>query len=303
MMQISEKHRKEYDSFGPWILEIKNNENVPDLFMEDFVYDDTIELAFIVPRNVERRNTQPGVNLYDFLVAIYANSILILQRVDEHVESRELPRSGIIAVGQLFNLLHGELLIYLLGETVIIPFNTVSETVINSAVNLLRRSRMIVPLEDVSTGVTENEEMSTLFQNLLRSAGMAESLAFLAHQKKKWVTLRQSHWYDCILKWVPRMVQESMFLAAQAELIIIQRVPHIMYYKNSSYGYTKTYIPFSNITTISSVKNQRLQGIDSLLIGIGNREFVLQVDQRFLSEAGQPLTRIIPSVGSVYASD
>ena len=300
MMQLAEKHRKEYDSFGPWMWEIKNNDDIPDLFLNDFTYSDSIEIAFKIPRNVERRDTRPGADLYDCIVAIYVDSVLILQRVNTHVERREVMRRDILAVGRFSDLLYGEFFLYLPDTTISIPFNTVSENIIAIAIHLLRASHLDGSRSAPDGNEEQSGELSILFQNLLQYARKEESLRFLAHQRPIRVIRQKNHWYDYILSWFPRRIQESLFLAASQELILIQRIPQIVYDLNDRFGYMQTYIPFCNVTAIERVQNPVYQGIDTLSLCFGNQKLIAQVERHFLGSAGQALTALIPVRENLY---
>jgi len=55
-MDKSQKHKREYDMFGPWIFQIESADDVPDAFEPYFRYDETVEFAIKIPHHVERRN-------------------------------------------------------------------------------------------------------------------------------------------------------------------------------------------------------------------------------------------------------
>jgi len=299
MKVITEKHRKEYDAFGPWIREIQNNDEVPDLFLKDFAHDSSVELAIKVPRHIERRETEPGVNLYDYLVALYPDSLLILKRVDTFVERREVARCDVIGVSHLHELLRGELLIHLCDETICLPFNSVSEKIIENMVRKLRPPSHAASQRESPERGEPFGEMSILFKNLLHNDRLEEPLAFLAHQRINRVTLRLIHWYDRILACLPRRVQESLYLDAGRDLMIIQQIPQIVYYNSCCYGYMKTYIPLRSITAIGSTPHPRFEGVETLSIHAGNREFTAQVEQGFLEAAGPEFDRVVSQSSSI----
>ena len=46
---------KEYREFGPWILEIKSADDVPDLFINYYTFSSSVECALKIPIPLDRR--------------------------------------------------------------------------------------------------------------------------------------------------------------------------------------------------------------------------------------------------------
>ena len=61
----------EYNAFGPWVYEIDDAHPLPPLFASCFTDNDEAILKIKVPREIERRNAAPGMELYDFVIALY----------------------------------------------------------------------------------------------------------------------------------------------------------------------------------------------------------------------------------------
>lgn len=287
MVQTAEKHKKEYDEFGPWIWIVENDEEIPDLFLDHFTYDDTVQLAFKIPRNIERRTVRPGANLYDFLIVIYPESLHVLRQVDTRVERTTVSLDEITAIGRVTDLLHGELLLYLPEGAVMIPFNTVSDDIVDRAVELIRRRNRGDAAENMPSASESEyaEKMSMLFRNLLNQARERESIALLAHQRSISTTLRSTTWYARLVALFHRTLQESAFLSTPTELIVFQRIPQIVWSRKGHYGYMQTYIRRRAITSIESAQNPRVQGVDTLSIRTGTTEFACQVGHGFSVEA------------------
>ena len=60
----------EYNAFGPWAYEISDKYPLPRLFAPYFAADDNAVLKINIPRETERRNASPGMDLYDYVVAL-----------------------------------------------------------------------------------------------------------------------------------------------------------------------------------------------------------------------------------------
>ena len=53
----------EYNAFGPWAYEISDKYPLPRLFAPYFAADDNAVLKIKIPREIERRNASPGMDL------------------------------------------------------------------------------------------------------------------------------------------------------------------------------------------------------------------------------------------------
>ena len=80
----------EYDRFGPWIIEISPDDPAPPLFVPFLDRTEEPRLSLKVPRQIERRRAHPGMDLYDYVVNLYEEDMLILMRVGPEVEARAL---------------------------------------------------------------------------------------------------------------------------------------------------------------------------------------------------------------------
>ena len=97
----------EWDAFGPWILPVTREEDVPRAFRSyPFGFDERGRILK-VPRNIERRDASPGMHLYDQMLITDRDRLTILTRVDDgHAVSR-VPSASIVAVEFGTELLQG----------------------------------------------------------------------------------------------------------------------------------------------------------------------------------------------------
>ncbi|RKX93863.1 MAG: hypothetical protein DRP59_01775 [Spirochaetes bacterium] len=59
----------EYDRFGPCIVEISEEDPFPPLFLPYLKGDESSLFSIKIPRREERRNLEPGMNLYDYVLS------------------------------------------------------------------------------------------------------------------------------------------------------------------------------------------------------------------------------------------
>jgi len=102
----------EWDAFGPWILPVTSEEDVPRAFRGyPFAFDQPARILK-VPRNVEQRDASPGMHLYDQMLIPEQDRLTILRRVDDGHTVSVVPSATIAAVEFGTELLQGWIAIH-----------------------------------------------------------------------------------------------------------------------------------------------------------------------------------------------
>lgn len=285
-----DKYQREYDAFGPWIWPIAEEEEIPDLYLPHFRLNDTVEMAFKVPRNIERRNAQPRMDLYDSLVALDADSILILERDIEGkgVHSRRVGYEEVVAVGKLVDLLYGELLLHLADGTVTVTFNTVSEELIDDAVALLldkqrgnRTTSRRLRVESAASKWQE-DELSTLYRNLVNQERGRGPVEVLAYQATVSVEKREKGPLDRLLDLVvPARLQECIFLAGEREVIVYHRIPRLLRSGSGHYGYVRTCLPWARLSGVEREEHNTYEELHTVSLTSDGRTLEYSVTSTF----------------------
>ena len=129
---------REYDRFGPWAVEISEQDPTPSLF-EPFVTRREVPLLSLkIPRHVERRDARPGMDLYDYLVSLYRDELVVLRRVDREVRSTTCRLDDVRLLRVTRCLLRGSLHLGLPDGPIDLPYNTVSDALMLRLVALIR---------------------------------------------------------------------------------------------------------------------------------------------------------------------
>jgi len=279
---ISQKQKREYDLFGPWVLEIESFEDVPEAFVSAVSLTEATELAFKVPRRIERRNARPGDDLYDYLVTLDGEGISAHRRTSPGVDSQRVGYGRIVAVKTLYDLLHGELTLITEDETIHIPFNTVSEDVIHHAVEIIR-SHLRGSALSVPPAAVNPEEMIYLYRGLLHREESYEAAAPVAYQPPRSVVKREPTVLDRLLDVVKRPTLRALLVIVSGhDLIVYRGEPPVTRFGRGNYGYSRTITP-RPVEGVSTEREPVYSDCARLRIGIRGTELTFLVGSDFES--------------------
>lgn len=165
---VMDRLKMEYDRFGPWIIEIKEAGEVPPQF--DREKDRILEAAkaYKIPVNVERRKLKPGMPMYDFVLALHDDYIDIMERHEGVVTVASINYSDIQILEKVNDLLNGHIFIYAGQREFSVPYNPVSDELIDEMMDFIRERFIdkdkMVDLDQVKSIDTIE---TALYRNLL----------------------------------------------------------------------------------------------------------------------------------------
>lgn len=278
--------KKEYDCFGPWLLEINSQDEVPPLFREDFKYGDAVKFAFKIPVQIERRNTSPGSILYNSVVSLYENQIYIFNLVEKTVTTRVINFKDILMIQDIRNLLKGQLKIYIPGDKVIIEYNTISNSIISYVVNIIRQkylqeNEILYKLPHLD----EVPVMVKMFNSLWSEIKRKEPVELLNYQYGREISPYKK---SSLLKILPcnfkKALQDCIFSNSDRELIIISKVNNTRYSRLPDYSDMHTYIPFECIEDINIEENLEFLNLRNVTIHTDEHSVVFMIDEKLKIE-------------------
>ncbi len=135
----SDEDREEYNAYGPWVVEVKTEADMPPSFRSFYEADKGAKMLLKLPRREERRELRPGMNLYRAVIALRENGLTLREMVDDKVASRDVGWDEIVAIRCRNDLLMGHWTL-LLGDGSEIDqrFNRVSSDIMNQATDFVR---------------------------------------------------------------------------------------------------------------------------------------------------------------------
>lgn len=128
----------EFDAFGPWVGRVRDATEVPGLYRDYPLDFTTSRLVLKVPRNISRRDAQPTMDLYDHLIVVAPEALVVLSRADAGYTRSVFGYADIVALTDTVDLVDGRLDILAgTGDTLTVPYNGSSEDVITHLVDVL----------------------------------------------------------------------------------------------------------------------------------------------------------------------
>ncbi|GLW33772.1 hypothetical protein [Actinoplanes regularis] len=131
---------KEFDAFGPWIDEVHTVEDLPRLYRHAGIDPTAYRLVLKVPRDIERRNANPDMHLYDYLIALDEETLTVMRRLDDTFGTVRLPLDRVAAIQDSVRLLSGRLTVHAVdGSETTVTYNGSAAAPIRNLIRLLRR--------------------------------------------------------------------------------------------------------------------------------------------------------------------
>jgi hypothetical protein len=243
--------QREYDRFGPWAIEISEQDPLPPLFVPHVTRPETPLLSVKIPRHLERRNARPGMDLYDYLVTLYEDELIVLQRLGRDVRRDTCRLEDVQHLRVSRCLLRGNIHLGLPGRPHDLPYNTVSDDLMLRLVALIRqryrRTPGPTPLGELQV---EDDVLSFYFEHVLaaeRRAGTGMHL-LAAQGTVPVATQRVGALRRLAFRAVDKRLMEAMHFSDGRELMVMTRGKAYAYRWEVEYGVETTYIPLRNLS-------------------------------------------------------
>lgn len=138
------KRTAEFDAFGPWLVQVQAPEGLPRLYRDHPLDFGSARMVLKVPRNIQRRDANPDMHLYDYLLVAGGSGVTVLSRRGDVYDTAELPYERIAAVRTSVSMLDGLLRVYDVagegpdGVGLEVPYNGVSDDLIRKLARIMR---------------------------------------------------------------------------------------------------------------------------------------------------------------------
>lgn len=289
----------EYDRFGPWVVEISEADPPPPLFLPYLTREETLLLSIKIPRKIDRRDARPGMNLYDYVVNLYQEEMLILQRVENDVRVETFSYQDVQCLRYEEALLRGNLHLIMPERVFDLPFNTVSSVVMLRLVALIRQR---YAGEAARAMITQSpdfvaDDLSYYFTRLLdREKVRQPEIRVLASQTETPIGAYESGRLRRLLWGVmDKRLLESLHLSDGRELIIINRGKRFKYRGQAIYGKAIFYLPLDKIMDVAWEPDAKNTAVIHLTLTVagGQISFAFIQDNASIASYARFLERVV----------
>jgi len=266
---------QEYDRFGPWAIEISDEDPPPPLFEPYLTRAEPALLSVKIPRHIERRAARPGTDLYDYLISLYEDDVMILQRVDQEVRSQTCRYQDVQHLCVKRCLLRGVIHLGLPGRSIDLPYNTVSDKLMQHLAVLVRerycRESSSNPSPGTEPTVAEGE-LSFYFERLLAAERNQPDMHLLAAQGTVPLEPRSVSAARRLVFGITRKrLLESLHLTDGRELKIVDRGKSYAYRWETCYSADTSFIPIANVRAVTW-REDDTNGTTDLILRTGGGE-------------------------------
>ena len=280
-----EYREAEYNAFGPWIIEITDQYPLPPLFIP-YYKDDGIDLMRIkIPRDIERRNANPDMDLYDFVIGLYEDHIYILERLEKDVKETKVFYDEMEGLENYTDILIGKFTIFLNDRKVIIPYNAVSKKIINSMIKIIRDRYTGKSYQKLQSPYDYDIEKiiikETLFVNLLDEMRAD-------NEKFDFAVIQPAFRLQKIREGIrPRALQflfrkkllVTLHLASNSEILVISRGTPFKTRADDMYSRSYLYIPIEKLQSIILEKDDEFDNLQRFYLKTNKHTFMFYFDE------------------------
>jgi len=274
--------RKEYNGFGPWLLPVGSEEAIPQQFM---AYKDKIldgDYSFKVPIKEERRKLRPGMLMYNSLLSIHKDSLLILRITDEGLEADDVTYEEIRCLTISKDLLDSHIVIWTDAKTYDIDYNSVSEDVSDKATAMLRERIFVEESTkadlSMDLDLIDNKRIQALKGHLAKD----EDLTLLAYQpgtgvEKIYNTMAESFLYS----FRRYDLQDMAVFRGPKELVIANSLKEVKMTREADYSYRYVFIKSNDIKAITMTQDPTGEHLMNLILEVGEARPSFKVTDTF----------------------
>lgn len=271
----------EFNTFGPWVYEINDAYPLPRLFAPYFKDDDQAIIKIKVPRDIDRRNANPEMHLYDYVIALYKDQLRILERrEDDTVGESFVNAADFMGIRIYKNLLRAACTIYSVDGATSFSFNSVSMDLVWKFANLILASlEKSNPMNVSSLPVTDAEPETMLLQNMLHDLQIEKPDITLAAVQKGIDVYRKEGTAAMIERMIwKEMNPEALHLYTDKELIVLENG----FFPNRAgmpdFGYTYTIVPLNKVTAVNISDSKEYSLLMDCTIYLGRNQLVYHYD-------------------------
>lgn len=265
----------EFERFGPWIDSVQGPDDVPRLYREAAIDFARIRAAIKVPRNIERRQATASMDLYDQLLYLTGDQLVVLARTDVGYTRQTVDVDGIVAIEEGANLLDGRLVIHAADGSVIrVPFNGSSRGKMADFVDLMRPATVVSLFPAVQTRQplrrgelgAGGEGIIANYRDLERAEPDLRLLAASPQVRAR----PSSRLHRALDQFRPRALQPIVLATNDRELIVLSRTQAVVDANEPAVSELRRIIMLGQLQEVVSIPHPRYDDLRLVTMRLGN---------------------------------
>jgi hypothetical protein len=288
----------EYDAFGPWIYEVHSQEEIPRLFRGHPIDLDASLLTIKVPREIERREASPSMDLYDIVLSLGPDAVTVLTRRGREVDTRTVAYGDIEGITELVDLLRGRLTLHAEDGPVVVPFNASSTEIISHVVQLVRgRYTSAAPVESSADNQPRiprevEDDLQNLFRRLSRAGGLGRTVAVQRRHQVRAVGASTAG--RAVARMWPTTLQSVVVTVSDREVAVLHRAHPFATGHRPIQSLAHTLLPLERVTGVDVRPSQAHEGVSAVLIRVGHVAHEFALDSATADQVAGELRRSVP---------
>lgn len=269
---------REFDTFGPWIDEVRTADDLPRLYRDAGVDPAAHRLVLKVPRNIERRNATPDMDLYDHLITVDDEALGVLSRRDGTYDTVRIPVGEIIAIQTSVTLLDGRLTIHTVdGPPVTLAYNGSADAPVQDLVRLLRELYLPAPtaaavspsdLDVPNLGAPDTGLVTAYRKLIVKESGMHVVNA----ARRRVVVPKSGALSRAVHRMWPMTMHASIFAAGDREAQAFHRRDWFSRDGANGHSIARTVIARPRINDVRLTPHDRYEQVKVLTVHAGNNQ-------------------------------
>lgn len=274
---------KEYNSFGPWLTHIALVDEIPQQYLSHKESIMGADYSFKVPVNESRRKMRPGLLMYNTVVSIYEDHLIILKSTNDGISEYDISFDEIRSLTVSRNLLDSHFIVLTDQKSYDIDYNSVS-TEVSEKVAIMLRERIFRTPAGVNNQVSldVNDIGAARYNHMLGSLLEEGPYHILAYQPERHVDKHYNSHTEAFLAGNKKYhLNDALFLAGQRGIVVIDSVKEVKKADEADYSYRNVFIQTDQIRSIELVDEPTMDHLKKLVFQVGASPIEFTVSDEF----------------------
>lgn len=275
--------RTDFDTFGPWIDVVRSDDDMPRLYRPHPVDFAQVRLVLKIPRNIDRRDASPTMDLYDHVLVVDDTAVTCLSRSQTGFTASTIKHREIAVLDDSVELLDGTFELHgTNGVSVRVPYNGSSRDRVRELSNaILELARGGSPRSTITTrrerirpdDLTPSDK--GLISDFLTSTGPDSAARLVAAHAGRRVLGRSRGVTRVVDRLIPTRLHGTIMAATATELIVHSRREGITRTTKPNHSERRRTLVLSRLTDVRIAPHPRFEDVTETHLAFGERQLVL----------------------------